>query len=343
MPKSYGSLAGEMFSLASLDKAFDAAVKGCGKNDDVIEAKHHKEEIVSRIHREIQEMTWQPGPYRQFETKKEAKRRIVDEPPFCDRVVHHAIKDNVEHFFTKKFIYASFAVTKGKGQHRAAKLVQHHIRDAMIYGEVYVAQLDIKSYYASIDQEILIRAIRRTIRDKAVMEIWERIIRSFHRSTGIGIPIGAVVSQLSANIYLNAFDHWIKEELGIRRYIRYMDDMVFLANNKKDLWEIYGRVEKYLEERLHLRLNPKSKVYKANQGVDFCGYRIFWNKTLPRKRNVKAARIRFRKMSRMFRKGTILLDYVQPRVQSFIGYMKHCDGHETTKSTLKYLVLKKGE
>ena len=152
-----GNLAGGIFSLASIDKAFDAAMKGCKKNDDVIEAKHHKEEIVSDIYEKIQSGTWFPGAYRQFETKKEAKRRIVDEPPFRDRVVHHAIKDNVEHMFTKKFIYSSFAVTKGKGQHQAAKLVQFHIRDAMIYGDVYVAQLDIKSYYASIVQTILVK------------------------------------------------------------------------------------------------------------------------------------------------------------------------------------------
>ncbi len=343
MPKSHGNLAKRFFSLQSIDKAFDAAMKGCKKNDDVIEAKHHKEEIVSEIFEEIGNLTWCPGPYRQFETKKEVKRRIVDEPPFRDRVVHHVIKDNVEQFFTRKFIFASFAVTKGKGQHKAAKLVQFHIRDAMIYGEVYVAQLDIKSYYASIVQHILVKMIRRTIRDEYLMIIWERIIYSFHKNTGIGIPIGAVVSQLSANIYLNEFDHWIKEELHIKRYIRYMDDMIFIANSKAELWEIFGKVSDYLEKNLCLRLNPKSRVYKAKQGVDYCGYRIFWDHMLPRKRNVKAARIRFKKLSRKYRQGKITLDYVKPRVQSFLGYMGHCDGKETTKSTLKYLVLKKGE
>lgn len=343
MPKTYGNLAGGIFSLASIDKAFDAAMKGCKKNDDVIEAKHHKEEIVSDIYEKIQSGTWFPGPYRQFETKKEAKRRIVDEPPFRDRVVHHAIKDNVEYLFTKKFIYSSFAVTKGKGQHQAAKLVQFHIRDAMIYGDVYVAQLDIKSYYASIVQIILVKEIRRTIRDEKVMLIWERIIYSFHKATGIGIPIGAVVSQLSANIYLNQFDHWIKEELGIKRYIRYMDDMIFISNEKGRLWEIYAKVEDYLGKHLCLRLNPKSRIYKASQGVDFCGYRIFWNKVLPRKRNVKAAKMRFKNLSRGFRKGEVTFADIRPRVASFLGYMKHCDGHDTTKSTLRHLVLKKGD
>lgn len=343
MPKTYGNLAERIFSLASIDRAFDAAMKGCKKNDDVIEAKHHKEEIVSDIYEKIRDGTWQPGPYRQFETKKEAKRRIVDEPPFCDRVVHHVIKDNVEHLFTRKFIYHSYAVTKGKGQHQAAKEVQYHIRDAMIYGEVYVAQLDVKSYYASISQRILVKEIRRTIRDEKVMKVWERIIYSFHRATGIGIPIGAVVSQLSANIYLNPFDHWVKEVLRIKRYVRYMDDMIFIANSKKELWEIFWKVEEYLGRNLRLKLNRKSSIYKASQGIDFCGYRIFWNKVLPRKRNVKAARIRFRKLSRNFKKGKVTIADVRPRVASFLGYMKHCDGHETTKSTLRHLVLKKGE
>lgn len=343
MPKTYGNLHKEMFSLASVDKAFDAAVKGCKKNDDVIEARHRKEEIVLDIYEKLQALTWQPGPYRQFETKKEAKRRIVDEPPFCDRVVHHVIKDNVEHLFTRKFIYTSYAVTKGKGQHQAARMVQWHIRDAMIYGDVYVAQLDIKSYYASIDQGILIRAIRKTIRDESVLTIWERIIRSFHTNTGIGIPIGAVVSQLSANIYLNEFDHWIKESLRIKRYVRYMDDMVFISNSKDELWRIFALVENYLGSKLNLRLNPKSKVYKATHGADFCGYRLFWNHILPRKRNIKAARLRFRKLSAKWKTGEITLDYVMPRVASFLGYMKHCDGNRTTKSTLKYLVLTKGE
>lgn len=343
MPKTYGNLGDEIFSLPSLYKAFHAAVKGSKDNDDVIEARNHAEAVIDKIYSGIQNGTWEPGPYRQFITMKEVKRRLIDEPPFPDRVVHHAIKDNVEKFFEDKFIFDSYAVTPGKGQHKAADRVQAFIREAMLHGDVYVLQMDIHHYYESIDQEILLKEIQRTIRDKKVLRVWERIIRSYHKETGIGIPIGAVVSQLSANIYLNPFDHWVKEALRWKYYVRYMDDMIFISNSKQELWDVLKMVRERLKRIFRLTLNRKTRIFKATQGIDFCGYRIFWDHMLPRKRNVKAARIRFKKLSRKYRQGKITLDYVKPRVQSFLGYMGHCDGKETTKSTLKYLVLKKGE
>ena len=343
MPKTYGNLGDEIFSLPSLYKAFHAAVKGSRDNDDVIEARNHAEAVIDKIYRAIQDGTWEPGAYRQFITKKEVKRRLIDEPPFPDRVVHHAIKDNVEKFFEDKFIFDSYAVTPGKGQHKAADRVQKFIREAMLHGDVYVLQMDIHHYYESIDQDILLNEIKRTIRDKSVLLIWERIIRSYHKETGIGIPIGAVVSQLSANIYLNPFDHWIKEVVGWKYYVRYMDDMIFISNSKKELWNMLEKVRKRLKETFRLTLNRKTRITKAMQGIDFCGYRIFWDHMLPRKRNVKAARIRFKKLSRKYREGKVTIKDVDSRVQSFLGYMKHCDGRRTTLTTLKYLVLKKGE
>ena len=168
----------------------------------------------------------------------------------------------------------------------------------------------------------MLEEIQRTIRDKKVFEIWRRIIESF----SAGLPIGAYTSQLSANIYLNVLDHFVKECLQWKYYLRYMDDFILIGNDKAQLWESLEDVRWLLDTKLKLKLNNRTKIFKACQGVDFAGYRTFSNKILPRKRNVKAARHRLKKFV-----GKELAS----RVASFLGYMKHCDGYRTTFSTLQ--------
>ena len=179
------------------------------------------------------------------------------------------------------------------------------------------------------------------IRDKRLLEIWCRIIEGFHGDTGVGLPIGAYTSQLSANIYLNVLDHFVKDCMGWRYYLRYMDDFLLIGNDKHELRHALADIKWLLDTELRLQLNDKTKIFSSKQGIDFAGYRIFNDYLLPRKRNVKAARIRFRTLSKDFQDGKISMRDASSRVQSFLGYMKHCNGTRTTTSTLEYLKLRR--
>ena len=342
MPITYNNLYEQIISLDSLYAAHKQVQKGKRYNDVAAYARDHIEEIIDNLRNELINMTWHSDPYRRFITKKEVKRRKVDEPSYRDRILHNSIVTNVLPYFAKKFIFDSYAVTPGKGQHQAVYRAQDFIRRAAKQGDVYILQGDIHHYYESINHDILIEQIHRTIRDKRLLTIWERIIEGYSAdgTPGVGIPIGAVTSQLSANIYLNPFDHFMKECAGHKYYIRYMDDFVLIKNNKEELKSALNDIHWFLDTQTRLTLNPKTHIFKSTQGLDFCGYRIYHSYLLPRKRNVRAARIRFKNVSFLFNHGKMTLKEVEQRVNSFTGYMQHCDGYRTTQSTLQYLNLR---
>ena len=246
--------------------------------------------------------------------------------------------------FEKKFIYDSYASRPGKGTHSACERLKHFLRGAAATGKpVYVLQCDIHHYYQSVDHEKLKELIRRTIADKRLLEVWDRIIDGYNEDIGVGIPIGALTSQLSANIYLDTLDHFVKECIQAKRYLRYMDDFIIVENDKEKLKRYLADIKWLLECHLKLQLNPKTKIFPASHGVDFAGFRTFIDKTLPRKRNIKAAKRRFKDLSWRYKHYGVNLEDVKPRVDSFLGYVKHCKAERTTESTLKWLVCRRGE
>ena len=149
----------------------------------------------------------------------------------------------------------------------------------------YVLKCDIKKYFYSIDKDILMGILKRRIRCEKLINFTKVILND---GTNIGIPIGNYTSQFFANIYLNEFDHFIKEKLKIKYYIRYMDDFIMLVENKEKAKNILKVIRKYLKDFLHLELNSKCKYYPSNKGINFCGYVIFNDYILLRKRFKKS-------------------------------------------------------
>lgn len=263
---------------------------------------------------------------------------MITAPAFQDRVVHHALVSVVEPLFEKKFIPHSFACRKGLGTHSAHNAVVRILRKQEAkWGSVWVLQTDISKYFASIDHNIMLSILAKTIRDKNVLWLFDQIIRN-SGFDGVGIPVGALTSQLCANIYLDQLDHYITDKLGISPYIRYMDDTLTFASNRSELCEIYQEIKNFVEINLSLKLNPKSRIYKASQGIDFCGYRTWSGYTLPRKRNVARMRRRMKKLCKMYRRGVIPAENVRAAWASFLGYMKHCDGYRTKLLMWKELI-----
>ena len=254
---------------------------------------------------------------------------MITAPAFQDRVVHHSLVTAVEPLFGRKFIPHSFACRKGFGTHSAHNAVVRILRKQEAkWGSVWVLQTDISKYFASIDHNIMLSILAKTIRDKNVLWLFDQIIRN-SGFDGVGIPVGALTSQLCANIYLDQLDHYITDKLGISPYIRYMDDTLTFASSRSELCEIYQEIKNFVETRLSLKLNPKSRIYKASQGIDFCGYRTWSGYTLPRKRNVTRMRRRMKKLCKMYRRGVIPAENVRAAWASFMGYMKHCNGVRT--------------
>ena len=340
MPKTYNHLFEEIVSFPNLLAAYFEARRGKMNCVSIMKINRNYEDVIFTLQKELKEKTWEPGQYRDFLCVTEVKRRLINAPAFRDRIVHHAIAKVVRPLFERKYIFDSYATIKNKGTHKAVYRVQKFLKRAARHGEkVYVLQCDTSKCYPSIDHDVLIEQIERTVRDKEVVELWRKILDGFS-NTGRGLPIGSLTSQLAANIYLNVLDHFVKECMQIKYYVRYMDDFVLIGNSKEELWKNLADIKWLIEGTLKLKLNRKTKIYPASRGVDFAGYRTFTNHILPRKRNIKAAKRRFKDLSYKYKNGRIDLKSVKQRVVSFLGYVKHCQAKRTTISTLKWLRLR---
>lgn len=336
----YDGIYGEFATFESLYQGYLDARKGKRYQTNVMRVSSRVEVIISDILRELATGEWRPSKYYSFECRTEVKRRIIHAPVFRDRIVHHALCRVIRPLFERKYIFDLYSSVKGKGQHRAVRRLQHFMRQ--VGKGAYVLQCDIRKYYDSIDHEILKKQMRETIRDPDVLRILDLLIDSYNGDTGKGIPIGSLMSQLFANVYLTRFDHWLKDDCGERFYLRFMDDFILISQDKEHLKAAWKDISWALSQ-LGLTLNSKTQLYPAARGVDFAGYRTFRNRVLPRKRNVKAAKKRFRKLAHAYRCTNLTLDDVKPAVTSFVGYMSHCQGARSARSALRYMVLTKGD
>lgn len=330
----YSNIFDEIANFEALYKAYEECIKGRRYKNEVVSSTAHIEMIVSDLVRELQEGTYKPGEYYEFETRKEVKRRIIHAPLFRDRIVQHAVCNVLEPLYEKKFIFDSYANRKGKGNHKAVARVQLFLYQGRCNN--YVLQGDFKKYYDNVDHELLKAKIRHTVKDERVLLLCDALIDSYNGHTGKGIPIGAPFSQLMANVNLDSLDHFAKEVLRVKKYVRLMDDFVIIGH-KDDLIYYLQEIQWYADTQLKQPLNPKTQIYPANHGIDFGGYRTFANKILPRKRNVKAAKKRLKAVSWLYRNGVIDERVVKQQINSFKGYMSHCDGNTTLKNVLSIM------
>ncbi|MEJ5227171.1 reverse transcriptase/maturase family protein [Thermodesulfovibrio sp.] len=293
---------------------------------------YNLEKELIDLQKELKNGTYRTGKYRTFYVY-DPKKREISELPFRDRVVHHAICNVIEPLFDKKFIYDSYGCRVGKGTHAgSARLVNFLRRAKRMWGSVYCLKADISKYFPSIDHEVLKRIIRRTIRCKKTLQVLDEIIDS---TPGLkGIPLGNLTSQLFANIYLNELDHFIKEKLRVKFYIRYMDDFVILYNDKKQLHKWRVEIERFLNERLLLTLNPKTSVFPIARGIDFLGYRTWPTHKLLRKRSVIKMKRKLKKLSRLYSEGKIGLDKIRCVIASWLGHAKHANSYRVIQRVL---------
>lgn len=337
MPKTHGDLYDQIIDFDNLVAAFQLARKG--KRYATVPARFsaRREEELINLHNHLVHGTWRPSPLREF-VVTEPKLRLIHAPPFEDRVVHHAICRVIEPLFERKFIYDSYACRKGKGHLAAAQRVQTHLRRTKRnWGEVWVLKADIRRFFPSIDHAALLYEAARTIGDERALSLLESIITGSGFDDH-GLPIGSLISQLMANVMLNRLDHIAKDQHGLRYYVRYMDDIVVLAPSKAEAWQALDVIAAELEA-MNLLLNPKTAIFPAQRGVDFCGYRIWATHMLPRKRTTKRARRDFRKLAKRYAQGRAELSDVHTRVVSYLAYTKHCQAQRTTDELLSDLVL----
>ena len=311
----------EVCKLENLYNAYLRARRGKNNSTEVLKFTYNLENELFKLQEEIKNQKFITGKYRHF-TIFEPKERKISALPFRDRIVHHAICSVIEVIFNSTFIYDSYACRKGKGTHMGANRLQKFIRKC---NNFYVLKCDVSKYFLSVNHEILKKTIREKISDYKLLQLLDGIIDS--TNTEKGIPIGNLTSQLFANIYLNKLDEYIKYELKIKYYIRYMDDFVILHESKQELHQIKGQISFFLDS-MKLTLHPKkANIFPISLGIDFLGYKIFSSYRLVRKSTVKRFLKKCKKKFKGYNSGTIEYDKLMESFNSWNAYMSHADSY----------------
>ena len=341
-----------MTAFDNLLRAAQKAQKGKRFKEACAVFNLNLEKELLRLQRKLKEQSYRHSDYRNFFIY-DPKQRLISAAPYRDRVVHHALCNIIEPIFDRAFIHDTYACRKGKGIHAAANRYAQYARKYR-----YVLRCDIQKYFQSIDHDILLGIVSRKIRCPRTLWLIDEIVHSRNDTNWLfyfagddlftplrrkkGIPIGNLTSQFFANVYLDGFDHFVKEILRLP-YIRYVDDFVSFSNDKVRLYHAKQAMTDFLSS-LRLKVHPKKcRTYKVNEGVTFLGYRIFPTHRLLAKENALRTRRRLKTLSALYRDRKIPLTRVHQSVQSWIGHASHADTYRLRSRILGNVAFQRGE
>jgi len=259
-----GGLFDQCFGTDSLFDAYLNARRGKRAKRACFGFERRLGSNLSALHAELHSGVYCPQPYYTFHVK-EPKPRLIHAPAFRDVVVQHAIYNRIYPIFDRTFVDTSFACRKGKGTHRCADYVQQAMRQ---YGDDrYSLHLDVRRFFYTIDRDILGELIARKIKDRRLLDLMA--LYGDHGEP-LGIPIGNLLSQLYALIYLNPADHFAKRTLKVRHYARYVDDMVMIGLTREQAFDHRDAMREYLAQTLRLSLS-QGQHCAASPRLEFCG------------------------------------------------------------------------
>jgi retron-type reverse transcriptase len=334
--KRRGNLWPRLVSFEYLMECADRARRGKRFRPDVARFEFQRERELLRLQQELTGRSYRPSPGRSFVIREPKPRQIVA-AAYRDRVVQHALTGILEPIFEPTFVFDSYACRVGKGTHAAVDRCQFYSRRF-----AYVWKTDIRGCFPSLDHEILAELLARKIKDPNVLwlagliiahsPVQEVPISWFPGDTLFtpverrrGLPIGNQTSQFFANVYLDPLDHFVKEQLGVRGYVRYVDDMLLFDDDKRRLHAARRSVVDFLV-RLRLRLHPrKNAIFPVTEGIRFLGYRVFPTHRLLAKENVWRFLRTARELQQAFAAGLISFATLKQRLESWNGHACHAD------------------
>ncbi len=334
--KGHGNLWQNVISFSALLHAAEQACKGKRFRPAVASFHFDQERALWQLHEQLSTKTYRPGAYRSFFIYQPKKRQI-SAAPYRDRVVHHALVNVLGPIYERTFIADSYACRKGKGTHASVIRCQQFARRFR-----YVLKADIQKFFPSLDHEILKSLIARKIKDPDVRWLVGQIIDHSNLQEEIrtcfpgddlftasnrrrGIPIGNQTSQFFANVYLDSLDHFVKDRLGIKGYVRYVDDFLVFSDDKSHLSEVRDQIRDFLVG-LRLRLHStKNVIFPVKEGIRFLGYRVFPTHRLLPKENVWRFLRRVRQMQEDYAVGRASFAEIYQRLMSWNGHARQAN------------------
>ena len=334
MPKTIKNCFFEKLTFQKLMEAHSRARKHKTYKNEVINFELNLENNITNLLNNIKNNKYKIGKYFQFKIY-EPKERIINALPYKDRIVHQwYVEEFIKPYIVPKLINTTFACLKDRGTHKAVEEVQKQLRIyKRNYGDFWILKCDVRKFFYNIDPYVLYEIMKKYISDKKLLQFTYLLIFD-NRLDKVGIPIGNYTSQFFANIYLNELDQYIKNVLHIKYYTRYMDDFVLILKTKNECKQAKEKTEKFLNNKLHLQLNDKSRVYPYKMGVNFCGYRIFATHKLLRTNSKKKIKNNVRKWNKKYANGTLNIQNAMQSLNSWIGHSSHCNSYKLKQKIL---------
>lgn len=361
-------------SIDNLYRAYQNAKSGKGWYKEVKQIEKRPFYYLAGLQYMLKNHLFKTSEYEIFILNEGKKKRDVYKLPFFpDRIAQWAILQVIEPFLVANMTADTYSAIPGKGIQPIVNDLRGYYKTKRVDGKKksvwvpsilltdeentrYCYKIDLHHYYQSINHEVLKQKFRKVFKDPELLWLLDKIADSINTATeedlielslsgeievdpNTGIPIGNYMSQYSGNFYLSSFDHWVKEELHVKHYYRYMDDVVIFASSKEELHEIHRKVTAYTRDYLHLNIKGNYQIFPTKvRGVDFVGYRFFGEYTLLR----KSTAINFKRKMRACRKK--MENNIPPTYSewcsfnSYKGWLGNCDSYRLFKKYMEPLI-----
>lgn len=320
-----------MISCETLYEAYLTARKG--KRKKVSTAQYEANALVCTVKLSsiLSRKVYTPSKFEIFRVY-EPKERLVQAPAFVDKVVLHAVVDNILYdAICKSFIRDNYASQKQKGTHDGLMRLKYHMveyyrRNGSADG--WVLKCDVRHFFASIDHDKLKVKLRKVFERRGLdMQVYDLLCIYIDASEGL--PLGYQTSQLLALMFLDDFDHHIKEVKRYRYYGRYMDDFYIIARTKRDLQQLLKEIEEWMDG-LGLELNQKTGIFPLRNGIDFLGFHSYLTDTGAcvqklRQNGVDRMSSRIKFWRKAYAEGTITKEKILDKFQAWDAYAAHGD------------------
>lgn len=327
--KLQGQLIEKIADIENLQLAYHKAQKGKAGKIEVFEYGKRLRENLRKLQQQILSGNVEIGKYRYF-TIYDPKKRLICAAPFGHRVLHHALMNVCHPFFEKVQIFDSYASRTGKGTYASLKRAKHFNKHYK-----WFLKLDFRKYFDSLDHTILKKQLNRLFKDSRLLNIFGSIVDSYCVNQNKGVPIGNLTSQYFANHYLALVDHYVKEILKIRAYVRYMDDIVLWHDNKKMLLNAGTSLKEFSKNELKLILKPFC-LNQNLQGLPFLGYLLYPDKI----RLAHRSRTRFIKKLSIYEINLISGIWTQKEYQNhvlpLIAFTEYANAKEFRKKIIAF-------
>ena len=343
----------EIFSMQNLYQAYLEARRGRRYKPEVLKFGYDIWESLRALREEVLSGKYEIEEYFKFYIH-EPKERLIMSIAFRHRVVQWAIYLVVNPLLVNGYIKDSYGCIPGRGPLKAMKRLSGWLEHVNRKNERwFYLKLDISKYFYRIPHKAIEEVLRKKIKDERLMKVLTSIINCEHTPFGLpagkspgdemifetGMPIGNLLSQMFANVYLNELDQFCKRTLSIKYYIRYMDDIIILADDKAKLHEWQMAIKIFLKEKLQLDLNKKTCIRPINQGIEFIGYRLWPNRAYLRKSTTLGMKRGLKGVMAKYREKEMTLERATQTFRSYIGLLKHTDSDALTAALHQRMIL----